>query len=531
MLRRNNKRVPRMRVQLLASVLALGGCGLVYTSPGVYETGEIGGFADSAAEDVQVIPLTLETALEANLSEYVPARLPDAYRPLPTTTPPPIGGVNASIPTLPEPDFSSIDDVQPGDEALPPPATSLQQPAEPPAVDLPPEQDPQPYRIGIADVLLLSTNTAGATLEDVPSLLNAQSSRQGYIVQDDGAIAIPDVGRIRVAGLTMEEAEAEIFQALVSQRLDPSFSLEIREFNSQRVSIGGAVAQPMVAPITLKPLHLTEALQMAGGVSGPTDDYAVVRLFRDGRVYQAPLDRLYGDDQLRDVTLQDGDSVFVDADYDIGQARAYFEEQLRLRQAQLAEREFSFRQRQARLDEVQLALARANFETQRVELQQQLNQMRISSAQYEVARNTDRRNADAEQRQAFEARLDLGAVRRDYAYVAGEVRQPSRHALPFESRASLADMLFENNGMNIQYADYSEIYVIRRFGADLTGGITAYHLNASNAANLRTAAAFEMRPNDVVFVAEQPITVWNRVISQLTPNLLSEGASLANAAN
>ncbi len=518
-----------MRVQLLVAALTLGGCGLVYTSPDVYETGEVAGLADSAAEDVQVIPLTLETALEANLAEYVPARLPDSFRPLPSRTPPSIGGVSSAVPDLEEPDFSSIDDFETGDDALPPAATSLQPPALAQTVKLPPEQEPEPYRIGVADVLLLSTNTAGATLEDVPSLLNAQSSRQGYIVQDDGAIAIPDVGRVRVAGLTMEEAEAEIFQALVGQRLDPSFSLEIREFNSKRVSIGGAVAQPQVVPITLKPLLLTEAIQIAGGVEGAENEYAVVRLFRNGEVFQAPLQRLYGDTGLRDVLLQEGDSIFIDADYDITQARAYFEEQLRLRQAQLAEREFQFRQQQARLDETRLAIARANFATQRIQLQQQLDQMRISAAQFEVARNTDRRNADAEQREAFRERLELGAVRRDYAYVAGEVRQPSRHALPFEARATLADMLFEKSGLNIQLADYSEIYVIRRFAPDLMGGITAYHLNASNAANLSTAAMFEMRPNDVVFVAEQPVTVWNRVISQLTPNLLSQGATLANA--
>lgn len=54
----------------------------------------------------------------------------------------------------------------------------------------------------------------------------------------------------------------------------------------------------------------------------------------------------------------------------------------------------------------------------------------------------------------------------------------------------------------------------------LNGGLTAYHLDAENAVNLAVATRFEIRPNDVVFVAEQPITSWNRALSQILPQLL-----------
>jgi polysaccharide export outer membrane protein len=519
-----------MRLAVLIAAAGLAGCGVVYTSPDVYESGSTPGFSSGADTDVEVIPLTFETALAANLDEYVPARLPDAFRPQPTAAPASLAGTQARMPDLPEPDASAVEAAEAGGD-LPPAATERVPAADAVATDLPPPQQPEPYRIGVSDVLLLSANTAGATLDDVPSLITAQSSRQGYIVQDDGAIAIPDVGRVRVAGLTLEEAEAEIFNALVEQRLDPSFSLEIAEFNSQRVSVGGAVAQPRVQPITLKPLYLSEALQLAGGIAAPDLDYAVVRLFRDGEVYQAPLREIFGARGLTDVLLQDGDAVFVDTRYDLSQARAYFEEQLRLRQARLDEREFEFRKRQAAIDEVRFNLTLAQFELQKAQLRQQVEQMRISTANYEMSRNQELRAADAEQRAAFKERVELGAVARDYAYVAGEVRRPSRVALPFESRISLADMLFENDGLNINFADYAAIYLIRRHTApESAGAVTAYRLNAANAANLSTAAAMEMRPDDVVFVAEQPITAWNRVINQLTPSLLSQAAAVSNAA-
>ncbi|HAR51428.1 MAG TPA: sugar transporter, partial [Roseovarius nubinhibens] len=57
--------------------------------------------------------------------------------------------------------------------------------------------------------------------------------------------------------------------------------------------------------------------------------------------------------------------------------------------------------------------------------------------------------------------------------------------------------------------------------------ITAYNLNYRDATNLVLATKFQMRPNDVVFLSEQPITKWNRVVQQLVPSLLTSSATLA----
>jgi polysaccharide export outer membrane protein len=36
-----------------------------------------------------------------------------------------------------------------------------------------------------------------------------------------------------------------------------------------------------------------------------------------------------------------------------------------------------------------------------------------------------------------------------------------------------------------------------------------------------------MRPNDIIFVEEQPITKWNRVVQQFVPSLLTTPAAIA----
>ena len=57
------------------------------------------------------------------------------------------------------------------------------------------------------------------------------------------------------------------------------------------------------------------------------------------------------------------------------------------------------------------------------------------------------------------------------------------------------------------------------------GALTAWQLDGRNAANFLLATRFQLRPNDVIFVAEQPVTKWNRVITQITPSLINTAAA------
>lgn len=92
---------------------------------------------------------------------------------------------------------------------------------------LPRQPNVGPYETGIGDVVLLSTpKVQGNSVAELTGPLAAQNVRQGYTVQDDGTINIPNVGRIMLSGKTIEEAEASLFQGLVRNQIDPNFSLE-----------------------------------------------------------------------------------------------------------------------------------------------------------------------------------------------------------------------------------------------------------------------------------------------------------------
>lgn len=443
------------------TTLALSACGAAYHSQRV-----VSGTTDEAK--VRVVDVTPQSVMVANRSAYTPRDLPDVFKST--------AGTGSGIR---------------GTGAVPEPAYTAQTRPNGLETRLPPAVMPQPYKIGVGDVVLLAT-PAGTSVEELSGLLAAQNSRQGYTVQDDGSIAIPDVGRVAIAGLTLEEAEAALFQSLVSAQIEPTFSLEIAEFNSKKVSIGGAVTQPGVIPITLTPLYLEEALATAGGTSAANLDYTSVRLYRDGTIYQVPLESLYANTSMQKIPLLPGDSVFVDDTYQLDQASAYFEQQIQLAQYRQGARSAALSQLQT-----EVALRRGQLE---------------------------------EARSNYQAQVDFNAADRDYVYLTGEVKQQGRFTLPLGRQASLADALYEGGGgIAVKTADPRHIYVLR--GSDdpmAFDALTAWQLNTKNVATLSLATRFELRPNDIIFVAEQPITKWSRTITQITPSLITSSIAAAN---
>ncbi|MFB9149092.1 polysaccharide biosynthesis/export family protein [Roseovarius ramblicola] len=444
---------------LTAALIVPAGCGVVYNSPTVSR-------AAGAGMDVRTIELTPETVLLANRSPYSPRSLPREFSTVASARQ---GRGLATLPEAPEtPD------------------------RRPRRLDLrlPPEIAPSPYRIGVGDVVLLATKENGTSVERLSGLLAAQTKRQGYTVSDDGAISIPDIGEVAIAGLTLNEAQDRIFKFLLDNQIDPAFSLEVTEFNSQRVTVGGAVRQAARVPVTLLPPTLGDALTATGGVVVKDEEFASIRLYRDDTLYQIPYEDYLARPALRELPLRDGDAVFVDTAYDLDRAFEFYRQEvdvIRLRS-------------EARRDV--LDAMRTEFEM--------------------------RRGVLDERRANFRARQEFGAEPRDHVYLAGEVDSQARVPLPYEQRASLADVLYGEGGFPTRTGNPANIYVLRpstdpaEFGA-----VTAWHLNARHGANLTLATRFEMRPDDIVFVEEQPITKWNRVIQQFVPSLLTTPANLA----
>ncbi|MCB1350989.1 MAG: sugar transporter, partial [Maritimibacter sp.] len=229
-----------------------------------------------------------------------------------------------------------------------------------------------------------------------------------------------------------------------------------------------------VVPITLQTPTLSEVITAAGGVNLTDQTYASIRIYRDGSIYQVPMSAYLSDPSIQTMKMKNGDSVFVDTAYDLDKAAAYFEQQIRVA-------EFRASQRAAALGQLASEVAL-------------------------------RRDELSERRSNFLSKVTLDAVQRDYVYVAGEVGVQSRFTLPFERTASLADALFtEAGGVPSEMGTLSQLYVVR--AASTGPGVIAWHLDATNAASLILATKFELRPNDVVFVSENPVRSAERLFS------------------
>ncbi|MEJ2031433.1 MAG: hypothetical protein P8X66_16690 [Maritimibacter sp.] len=97
-------------------------------------------------------------------------------------------------------------------------------------------------------------------------------------------------------------------------------------------------------------------------------------------------------------------------------------------------------------------------------------------------------------------------------YVLGAVAPLTIPIAP-EARQTLADVLFAPGGaMASPTAQRSEVYLLRG-----SNPVHAYMLDATNPTRLLVAAAMELRPNDIIYVPEQPLASLGRALVEVTP--------------
>jgi len=144
-------------------------------------------------------------------------------------------------------------------------ALLLQAPAAPPTAAPAAAQEPAPagpspspspdageYEVGAGDMLEV-TVFGNDDLSRIPT------------VQTSGAIALPLLGDVQVAGLTVAEVQRKITNLLAKDYLvNPQVEVKVREYNSQFVSVVGEVNSPGRKPLRGR-TRLIDVLLEAGG--------------------------------------------------------------------------------------------------------------------------------------------------------------------------------------------------------------------------------------------------------------------------
>jgi polysaccharide export outer membrane protein len=115
------------------------------------------------------------------------------------------------------------------------------------------------YHLGAEDVLDIGV----MSLEEIGKI--ARISRQ---VQPDGTVALPLAGPVRVAGLTVSEAEAVIRAALDGRFIrGPEVAITVTEYRGSPIVITGAVNKPGVYYLKNDRRSVLEMLAEADGLS------------------------------------------------------------------------------------------------------------------------------------------------------------------------------------------------------------------------------------------------------------------------
>jgi polysaccharide biosynthesis/export protein len=136
-----------------------------------------------------------------------------------------------------------------------------------------------------------------------------------FIVLVDGTVNLPLIGAIPVAGGTLKQASQIIGQAYKSYVRVPNVTVGLLLARPIQVTIAGEVNRAGSYNIPLSEARkfptLSQAVQLAGGVN-QTSNLRRVRVTRGSRVgYFDLLAVLQNADPTQDLTLRDGDSVFV----------------------------------------------------------------------------------------------------------------------------------------------------------------------------------------------------------------------------
>jgi len=161
------------------------------------------------------------------------------------------------------------------------------------------------YRVGPKDLLEIK-------------VFGIDELNQTVRVSEEGKISLPLLGEIEVEGLTQNGLVLKLEELLKEKYLqDPKVSIFIREYQSKRVSVLGAIRTP--GPIEILGRQtLLQVISEAGGLTNEAgSDIIVIRQLADGSSTSLKIsidDLILRGDPTLNIPLQPGDIVNVPVD-------------------------------------------------------------------------------------------------------------------------------------------------------------------------------------------------------------------------
>jgi polysaccharide export outer membrane protein len=135
-------------------------------------------------------------------------------------------------------------------------------------------------------------------------------------ISERGLVSYPQLGNIKISGLSMSAAEALVAESLKSRNFvrAPQVSVLVTQVRGNQASVLGQVNRPGRYPIEVADLRLSDLLAMAGGIAANGADTVTLAGTRCGQRIREEVDlanvfrNATGDD---DLMVLNGDVVYV----------------------------------------------------------------------------------------------------------------------------------------------------------------------------------------------------------------------------
>ena len=424
------------------------------------------------------------------------------------------------------------------------------------------------YKLGIGDSLNLTLiKQINSEPQTVPNeqggfIITTQPSVEKTInstgrIGSDGSVLLLEVGRLEAVGKTLNELRSEVRNILIRNIVSPRFQMEIVDFKSQKAYLTINSASKVIflsdQVLTIKDILTSANVGFKPGVS------TRIKLQRKGQEFSMLLRDIYNE-KGANINVLAGDHVFVEdstanivstssiVDYE---GSVVFEGVGKVKAAgrSINELKIEIETLMPRLRNSQNA-----FQIQVTNFASQTALMNISGKPGVVISITDRPLTVLEALTQRGLNIEGDNITRINLYRGGETYvftlddlltpntkdvfiQPGDHitteVLSYKpnkvfilggispqifkinpaNSETLADVLFTSGGpLGASSAKRSEIYLLRG-----SKPVVAYHLDAQSPTRLIVADAMELRPNDILYVAEQPIISFNRALATVLP--------------
>ena len=423
------------------------------------------------------------------------------------------------------------------------------------------------YSLGVGDKLTFTQSIEGEIsfaysderqllpTKDTDSLIQTEG-----VIGSNGNILLFGLGNIQAANRTLNNIRTEVRNILIRNGQSPNFQLEISDFNSKKAFVTTSTGENETISLNNLPITLDQ-VALYYGISESDENFSLIMLSRNNQKFRFTAGQLFNS-KAPEIIIQNFDQIKIQfaskrstriesivgskgnilldgigSIYALGRTLEDIYEEIRntlidngtVPSFQLEVTKFTSKKAyliQKNAGSTVIPLTSTVLTLRKLILENKLSQGTPSSSLSIVILKRNNQVFRMTEEQILDPKTqDIWILDNDQIEIKSLIYKPGQvfalsgagraHSVSINpsKRENLADILFDQNGvLNNLLAKRSEVYLLRGQSPSV-----AYHLDAQNVSRILVAAKTELRPNDIIYVADRPIVSFSRTLAEIMP--------------